>query len=202
MSSPAYLTEIYSHGLRVVVTDEPALRLSANKYQITDTTRRLIDPDTEVTVTGLTVTAVDYVQGIVTLATDPAGSIAVDFAYLSKSKIGGSNSYSVELAGGILDSTEFDNGGYRTNVYGLFEVTVTIDRYDDLVQKFKMHKAGGEKVFIEIRIGQGALLLAGWFILETSSSAGDLGSLESESLNFKLASISGPTSYSFSIIEN
>jgi len=201
-SSPAYTTKIYSHGSRVVVTGEATTELTPTTYQITDVARRLIDPETVVTVGGSVVTAVDYFEGIITLAADPGGAVTVDYAYLGVAAIGGSNAYSIELAGDILDDTDFQNAGYRTRTQGLLDVTVTIDRYDDLNNKFRMHKAAAERVYIEIQAGAGTLIFKGWYVIETTAGAGDLGALETEALSFNLASLPGITPFAFSIIES
>jgi len=199
MSQAAYGTIIYSVGDPVIFNGEDTTDIGSNQFQINDVSRRLFNPDTEVSAyddgVEIEISNIDYFNGIVTLSsapTDPA-LVTIDGAFVTKVMIGGSKDYNFEIGGDILDNTSFQtaqtNGGWRTRCYGLHDVTVSISRYDDLTGKFRKHKSARERVYIEILPGGGISALKGWFVIEASSFSGDIGSLEEESLSFNLASI-------------
>lgn len=202
MSVASYGTIIYSVGAPVTVVAEPATAtgLGSNEFQITEESRRLLSPETAIRAydsnddSEMQIIAIDYFNGVITTLNSPVGDVEVDAAFVTKVPIGGSKDYSYELTGDVLENTSFDmaksNGGYRTRCYGLHDVTVSVSRYDDLVQQFKNSKIAREKVYIEIWPGGGPSVFKGWFVVETSSVSGEIGTLEEESLSFSLASIS------------
>lgn len=197
MSQAAYATLIYSVGAPVVINNEPMTDLGSFVFQITDAARRLLSPDTVISCYldaggEVEIKQVDYFNGTVTLFSDPGDDVVLDGAFVTKALISGSKSYSFELLGDVLEDTSFNkaqgNGGYKTRCYGLNDVTISLDRYDDASHKFKEHKRNREKVYIELLPGGGPSSLKGWFVMETSSNSGEVGGLEEESLNFNLAS--------------
>ena len=198
MSVAAYATEIYTAGSPVGFSSEPTTDLGDNKFQVTDTDRRLFDLNTLVIATdgagnNLLIESVDFLNGLVTLV-NPATEVFITGAFVTKSFIGGTKEYSYELNGDVLDNTSFEattgNGGYRTRCYGLNDVSVSLSRYDDFTRDFISHKRSRERVLIEIRPGGGTDVLRGWFVVETSSLSGEVGGLEEESLSFLPAQVS------------
>lgn len=201
--SAVYATLIYAVGAPVVINAEPCTSLGSGVYQITDALRRLLDPSVEISAydddddSEVEIAEINYFTGTVTLADGVVivGNVQVDAAYLTKELIGGSKAYNFELSGDIPEDTTFASaqasGGYKSRHYGLHDITVGIDRYDDLAHKFRNHRSARERVYIEVQPSGGPQALKGWFIVETASAAGDVGSLEEESLSFNLASIDG-----------
>jgi hypothetical protein len=200
MGQAAYATEIRSAGGSVPLTAEPTTALDTVRFQITDSSKRLLDPLVAITVSDGDIESIDYFSGIITMQAAGAVDPAVTGAFLTSSLIGGSTSYSFEFAGDVHDSTEFgtpQNGGYRSMVYGLHAVTVSVDRYDDLSMEFKIHKAAAEQVYVKISTNGGLLVIEGWYVADTANSAGDLGGLETEALAFSLASLPTLSGYAF-----
>jgi hypothetical protein len=199
MSQASYATTIFSTGAPVPVVDEPTANTVGNSYQITDAGRRLLDPNYSVTAydtdddSEIGIVSIDFFNGVVTLTGAPVGDVEIAASYLTRSVIGGSNSYDFEIGGDIFENTSFDktsvNGGYKTRGYGLHDITISVSRFDDLSKVFRAHKLAREAVYIEVTPSGSPETLKGWFIVETNSLSGDIGSQETEDLSFNLAGI-------------
>lgn len=204
MSQAAYKTTIKLGGTVTAIVGEATTDLGSDQFQITDPIKQVLDPDTAVIVyddaTPVVPADIDYLFGIVTLPATPSGTVTIDASYVPLGTMGGSFEYSLDIGGDILDDTNFaetnTNNGFRTKTYGLLDVSTSVSRYDDLAKTFKNHKRNREKVFIEIRPGGGNDIARGWFVIETDSSSGDIGSLEQEALQFNLSD-NGGKSFSF-----
>ena len=207
MSKAAYKTTIKSGGVSTAFVDEATSALGGNTFQITDLARQVLDRNVAVVVYDdgdvVIPSSIDYLFGIITLAGAANGDITVDANYIPLGSVGGSMEYSLDIGGDILDDTDFDkagsNNGYRTKSYGLLDVAASISRYDDLAKTFKTHKQNRNEVFIEIKPGGGNDVARGWFVVETANSSGDIGSLETEDLQFNLSDTNGK-SFSFRTI--
>lgn len=194
MGEAAYKTSIRSGGVSTPFTAEATTSLGGNAFQITNAVRRVIDRKLPVVVrAGSTVvvpTSINYLFGIVQFSSAQTGAVTIDASFIPLGLIGGSTEYSLEIGGDILDDTSFDltntNGGFRTKMYGLLDVSVSVGRNDDLSQAFKNFKLTRSEVLIEIRPGGGTEVARGWFVLESVGSSGDVGGLEAEDLQFKL----------------
>ena len=199
MGAAAYQTTVKKHGTGVPVTSEAVTSLGSNQYQITDTTRRLIDPATAVVFndTGGTVpvVSVDRFNGIITTdGSEDAGPWDADFTYFPTVNLAGSNSFDFELGGDVLDETPLGGSGARERTYGLHDVTITIDRYDPLTRELITAKLGENPVLIEIAPGgvtDEDEKLKGWFVIDTGNQSGDVGSLENQNLTLMLANFPG-----------
>lgn len=199
--SATYGTLIYSTGDPVVINGEDCVHLGGGRYQIEEESRRLLDPRTSVAAydtvndSEIVITSIDYFNGIVTLANEALEDVQLDCAYVTKQLVGASKSYSYEITGDVFDETTFASaqasGGYRSRSLGLHDISLSIDNWDDLAQKFKKHKRAKEMLYMEVRPGGGNLALKGWFIVETDAASGDVGALEEESISFMLASLDG-----------
>ena len=204
MSQAAYKTIIKVGGNSTAFVDESTLALGGNQFQVTDSTKRVFDRRASVTVydngNEVTPVSIDFLFGVIELSGAPGGDVTVDASYIPLGNIGGSMEYSLDIGGDILDDTNFNqagsNGGYRTKGYGLIDVSASVGRYDDLAKTFKNHKKNRSEVFIEIRPGGASDVARGWFVLENANSSGDIGGLESESLQFNLSDLDGK-SFSF-----
>jgi len=145
----------------------------------------------------------DYLFGYFFINVPPTGQIAlVEGQWISTKLIAGGFDYSLNLEGDIIENTDFKttstNGGFRTRTYGIKDVSVSINRHDDLAQTFLDKKMNREKVMLEIRPGGGAEVARGWFVLESVSKSGDLAGLEDEALSF---SVSGEPGKVFGFID-
>ena len=199
MGTAAFATQIFIVGAPVAFNAEPTTPLGDLRYQITDETRRLIEPGEPIAAfddvgNPLAISSIDFANGVIMLNDDPGTAVEIDGSFVTRSLLGGSKSYSYELTGDLLETTSFDqtstNGGFRTRCYGLNDVTVSIDRYDDLGRLFTKSKLDRTIVFIEVRPGgSSGDALKGWFVVESDSLSGELSGLEEESINFMPANI-------------
>ena len=107
-------------------------------YQIDDTAKRhwsrddAAFPRFEVdgsTVAGLTITDVNYVQGIVTLSSSPAaGTYTVDVNYRTASNLAQGRAWEVSIDAGIIDTSVFGST-WREAIPALRGASVTLGRF-------------------------------------------------------------------------
>jgi hypothetical protein len=138
---------------------------------------------------------VDWLRGVVIIPAAVGGDLFGDFDYFPTAEIVGAKTYTLSIEGDILDDTNFkdarSNGGIRTKVYGLHDVSFSIERNSDYGQQFLEHKQARSRVLIDVTpggedCGPFGGTYRGWFMVETDSFSGDIGDLESESISFNL----------------
>lgn len=198
MGKAAYATVVERVGSSTSMTGEAMSATSeTNQYQIDDTAKRVWDRGATLTffedsvdVTD-DVDTIDYVFGKVTFASAKTGDVTVDGNYLPRQKIAGANSYSLEHTGDILDDTEFNpTGGYRTRIYGLRDVQVTVDRWYPLNKHYHDALTNGDILVVSVQPGGANSATGeyarGFFRLDQANLSGDINSLEEESLSFQL----------------
>ena len=111
MAIAGYSCQLKQTGTAVAMTGEATTDLGGDVYQITDTTKRIIDPDTAITVyDGATPIAdgsvtVDYLFGKFTLASTPAGAVTVDASYLPSYALAEVRSFEINATAELADST-------------------------------------------------------------------------------------------------
>ncbi len=118
MALPGYLTTVKLGGTPVALSAEPMTNTSGNTFQITDTTRRVLDRDVVPTfedegespqeILASDVSNIDYIFGKVTFLTSKTGPVVVKTGnYIPLTDIAGAHSYNLNHGGDVLDSTEF-----------------------------------------------------------------------------------------------
>lgn len=217
MGVPAYKALIKSSGTPTAMLQEPMTEISDGVFIITSVNKRVLSLEHPYTIQRSSnqspispgsITAADLISGTFTIPDAEGMGLEINATYIPVSEIIGANKYSLDIGGDILDDTNFlearVNGGFRTKVYGIFDVTVSIDRNSDYGQKFIDYKRNRERVFIEIRPGadtqsEFAGVYRGWFFAESTGLAGDIGDLETESIKFNLA---GSNLANFCFVQN
>ena len=196
MATVGYETRIRLGGTSTTLTDAPTTATSGNLiYTITNTANRILDPNVAVVVEegGVAVTdpfTVDYLFGIITFTTARTGAITVSGAYIPNTvTVPGVTSHTLNLSSDVLDETDYEeaqtNGAYRTKVNGLKDVSISFERNDGLDNLFKTRLQNKTRILVELLIG-GTSAVRGWFKLGSTNSSGDLGSLETESIDLQL----------------
>ena len=171
--------------------------VSGDTFQIDDVNKQIWDRDVVPTfeedaapIDPSDVLSINYLFGKVTFVTPKTGAITVSGTYMPVVEVAGSNSYTVNMNSAILDDTNFkdanSNGGFRTRVPGLNDVSVSLSRWYDLVKTFITPWLSRSVVLIDITLGGGTDGIRGWFKIESLPLAGDISALESEELSFQL----------------
>ena len=194
----AYKAKISIGGTGVPVTDEACTMTSANNYQITDATRRIVDRYTVPTVY-IDATPVDadlfffnYLFGIV--ITDGAvtdGTMTIDYTYIPTTEVACANAFTLEVGGDILDDTCFKaaraNNGFRNKIYGLNDISSTLESLAITDRKFSTAKIARNSVLMEWDFdGTGAEIARGWFVIESDNFTGEVSGLNQESISLQL----------------
>jgi len=192
MAVASYNTTIKAGGTPTTMTDEDMSVVTGNQYQIDDATKQILDRDTDVTVKvdGTTVDnsnySIDYLFGMVTFTSSQTGDVTISGKFIPTTAVGGASQYGLNISSDILDKTDFETTGFRSKDYGLSDVSVTLERFDDLAKTFKDKILNREGLMIEITPGGGSEKIRGWYVPESANNAGDVSSLETEALTFNL----------------
>ena len=110
MAIAGYTATVKATGAATAMTGEAVTLVTGTTYQITNTARRIMDPDTAVVVyddaTPLTVGTdytVNYLFGIITLTGAPSGTVTVDGGYLAAYDVGELRGVSVTCTRDLAD---------------------------------------------------------------------------------------------------
>jgi hypothetical protein len=104
-----YVASVKASGTAVVMTGEATTSLGSQRYQVTNTIKRILDPGTALVVkdggspiaaTGYTV---NYLFGIVTLVSPPGGAVTIDGAYLPTYTVGEVRGFSFTGSADLAD---------------------------------------------------------------------------------------------------
>jgi len=207
MAVAAFSCTVKQTGTAVSLSGEATTSLGGDVYQITDTAKRIIDPDTAITVydgaTPIADTAVtvDYLFGKFTLSSTPAGAVTVDGAYLPSFAVAEARSFELNFAKNVLDSTPMaSTTSARTRTAGLKDLTGSIGSLDNLltdldsgggtVVPFTDHQAGTRRVIEVTFPTSGQIFRAFVRFLDIGQSASFDGLLES-TLNFEGSAATG-----------
>jgi hypothetical protein len=203
MAIAAYRATISSGGTAVAMTNEAMTRAANGDFQVTNVNKRVLDlnGNFQVKVNGVAVNEasyeIDYIAGkVIGLTTSSA--VTITGAYVPIGELIGCNSFSVDISGDILENTGINeaqlNGGFRTKQYGLTDVAVSLGRFADASKTMQTRLQSGNKVFLKINPSDTERIL-GWFLIESVSQSGDVGSLEIQDIQLQL---SGDIRFSFS----
>ena len=195
-----YVAKVLAPGTPTAMTNEACSNVSGLIYQITSTTKRVIDRSASVTVkdNGSAVNVanieyIDYLFGKVKFITGytVAGSITITGTYLPMTSIGTAKSFTLTQTANTIETTDFAtaqaNGGYRTYLPGLKTVTLDLSGFYSASNSFDDYLANRTELVIEVNPdGSGASLCRGFYKPGTRSQSGDVGALEDESMTFNL----------------
>lgn len=189
MAAVAGLTARLLQGITpAVMTAQATTSLGGNVYQITDATRRILDPATVVVVDdgGVPIAAsgiddIDFMTGTVTLAAAPSGVVTIDAAYVPTVDIADCFGVSINDSTELYDATVFATSDVATlgrrRIAGLTSIDVEISSLqllatepggdDDFVIRELVDQ--GKPILVEIRLAALAPLLRVWAILSAAN---------------------------------
>lgn len=196
-----YVASIKRSGTPTTLTNEACSLVSGKTYQITNTAKRVLDPDTAVVVKGNAVTisaanilSIDHMFGLVTFIPSytPTTPITISGNYLPMTEVAKANSFTLTQTVETIDETDFAtaraNGGYRVFQPGLRTVAVELGGFYDAATEFWTLLESRENVIIEINPdGSGNSIARGIFKMVSRSQSGDVGALEEETRTFNLS---------------
>lgn len=192
-SIQGYKALLKKSGTPTTFSAEAASLVGTLTYQITDVTKRAIDPDTALVIwdgsSPVTPVSIDYLFGTVVL---PSASGTITFhsgKYLPLTVIGqNSGSFELSLTGTVLDGTTrpaaISNGGLKVNLIGLIDSSANVDRMDDLTGDFKDLAQARTPFLLEFGLANGAFTARGWYTLKGAGSSGSVEGIEMEKLQF------------------
>jgi hypothetical protein len=195
-----YVTTIKKSGTTTAMTGDAMSLVSGKTYSIDAAAKEVWDHTaTFVIYDGVTdvtaqVESINYLYGTVTFlsAYTVLGAVTVDGSYLPLAAYGKAQDFSLTQSAESVDTTDFDtaqgNGGYRTFVPGLRQVSLDLSGFYALSNGFKALLAAREECVIEISPdGAGASMCRGFFKPMTTGQSGDVGGNEQETVTFALS---------------
>lgn len=210
--SAGFNSTVKISGTPTAFTGEACSVVSAGSvYQITDTTKRIVDPATAVVVkdNGVTKAAslyvFDYLFGKVTFVGYTAsGPVTVDGAFIPVLSVVDARSYSINRSRALLDSTSFDfaaaNQAARRYTAGLLGADGEIEVLDitdpDLdpgagsVLLDVLADAGTPKL-IEMNLGGTGYYFRAWVLLEGINREAPADALMKKTVKWRSAAIVG-----------
>lgn len=204
MGAPAYNLTVKSSGTSTAMTDEATTHLGNNVYQITDAAKRTLDRDVVPTIeeNGVAATTehtIDYVFGLISFEEDPVLPITVATGnYLPLTRIAGGHDASLSLSNVMLDRTEYSSTGVRKRQAGLFDASISVTRYDDLLKTFKTLLATRNALFLSYDPdGSNSEVYAGWFKPVSTNNQGGVEGIEEEILEWSLDGNGAGKDFSF-----
>ena len=177
-------------------------------FRITDATRRLLDSDATTSVKTATTRGgsksaladdeftVNYAGGVVTVTSTGITPevcaelfVFVTGSYIPFTNVGGANNYSIDMSAEVLEDTNFEdanaNGGYRSRLTGLLDVSVSVSAFSPLNKTYAGRLQQKDDVVLTILVGQKERI-TGRFVVESVSQAGEVGGIETEDISFQL----------------
>lgn len=196
-----YLAEIYKTGTPTAMSDEAMELVAGKTYQVTASAKRCFDrnaalafEDGGTPITSGNIESIDYLFGQVTFASGytPTGAITVDGNYLPMANIGTAKEFTLTQTAQTIDETDFataqGNSGHRVFGYGLKTVALELKGIFNATNAFRALLASRAEVIIEINPdGNDLSRCRGFFRPMQTGQSGDVGDLESETINFNLS---------------
>jgi hypothetical protein len=194
-----YQAKIMKTGPGIVFTDEPAALVSGQIYEITDTTKRIIDQATAPVVKagGVDQTAnvekIDYLFGRIIFKSTytVSGAVTITGKYLPNAQVCSMNKYSLSQQADAVDSTDLciaqSNQGFRQYQPGLKTVSLELTGFYKLTSTFLDELKARERFIIELNPdGLGHSTCRGFFIVKSDKQSGKVGSIEEENVSMDL----------------
>lgn len=183
------------------MTDEAMSLVSGKTYQVTASTKRILDRSVAVVVKDNTVAVVkdnieniDYLFGRVTFTSGytVTGPVTITNAYFTTSVIAKGRSFTLTQQAEAIQTTTFEdaqaNGGYHTFSYGLKDVSLEISGVFAAANDFQQAVADRDELIIEINPeGTSASVARGFFKAMNQGQSGNVGDLEEETITFNLS---------------
>ncbi len=204
----ALTTTVKVSGTAVAVTGEATTHGAGNLYQVTNTAKRIIDPNAAVVVKdgGVPVLAknvlINYLFGTFTLASPPGGAVTADFSYLPMNAIGEAKGYDFTRSRSLLDTTVFHaTDKHRKRLAGLKDLSgslkslspfnTDIDAGVGGVQSVDVFFNAGTPKLLEIRPGATGAYFRAWILFSKEAQTAAVDALVEGNIDFSGTSLTG-----------
>jgi hypothetical protein len=199
-ATAGYLATISMTGTATTMTGEAMTDISGGattSFQITATTKRIVDPATAIVITDLNTGApwagtftIDYLTGTVTLSGAAVGGITITGKYLPVRQIAQAYELDVSLARNLPDSSLLGTEHtQRTGALG--DITGSLSCYDTGLETYtdislaSVLQSGASKV-IEINWNGGTNYLRFFCKLETVDASASVDGVQTASASFSM----------------
>jgi hypothetical protein len=193
-------------GTSTAVSAGAATNTAGNAYQINTASRRVMDPATAVVAydggVPATVSSIDYLFGIVTLAAPPGGAVTVDYNYIPLLPMVSIKSYEISPSRTALDSTVMSSTTtYKSVMLGLKDASGSISGLDPLDTDLDSGGgtvtlqgifAAGVTKFLDIAISS-AISFRAWVVFPDIKTNGEVDGLVEGTVNWTSAPLAGTT---------
>jgi hypothetical protein len=214
-ATPGYVATVRISGTSTSFTGEATTDVGGTHttYQITDTTKRVLDPGTTPTVKadGVALSAalytLNYLWGKVTfLSARGSGEvITVDGNYLPTYAAATAKEFANDYGGDLLDTTKFSSNGEKEREYGLHDVSGSLSVIEDLLTDHD--STGGTRKLATVLTGNALVVLEtspdgtnkfrGFVKFDKASVKAALTDMVQGSVSWKLAQYPGKQSFAF-----
>lgn len=194
-----YCAKIRAGGTPVVMTSQAATLVSGKTYRITDTTKRIIDYFTAVTVEdggvdkSAEVEGIDYLNGEITFRSSytPTGAITITGKYVPTAIVAKGRSFTLTQNANAIDTTDYEtacgNDGWRTHKPGLRTANMDFSGLYDVTNGAAAALRARTPVVIEVSPDNSTdTVFRGFFKRQNRGQSGDVGALEEERQTFGL----------------
>jgi hypothetical protein len=205
-------------GTSTAFTNEACTKVTANTvYQITDTTKRVLDPTVALTVqvdpdgggaspyatVGATTYTVDYLFGTITFASDQGASATVRVSagnYIPTVTVAKVKEISYNATRDQGDSTSMDSAGYHGRTPTLLDLSGSLTSFESMsfdhdpgggVQTFISKLTGGTAWLLEDRSDPSGSYFRAWVLISSLENSGAVNDLLELVVSFVGTSISG-----------
>jgi hypothetical protein len=200
MASAAFDTAVRTPvGAATALTDEATTATTPGLvYQVTASTKRILDPNTNISVKVNGVTAdrstysVDYLFGKIFFpVSQGANPVTVTGAYLTTQALAEATSVTLAMMGDILETTSFDSGGWKTRRQGLQDFSVDLEQLASLLydqdpgagtKRMWDLLASGTPFLVEIAFSGDPEVFRGWGCLSAPSAKVAVAALNTQTL--------------------
>lgn len=163
----AWQSVVRAHGTPVGFTGETATLTTGTTYQISAEVKRVLDPTAAVTVydgaTPVTPTAIDYLFGLVTLPSAPAGAVTVDASYIPLVSVAEVREFTIKVA---TDLVRYD---WHDTIDGARRLAGARWASAEFVALADAGVEPGDLVLIEIQAGGATEYFRAWCVVEAVS---------------------------------
>lgn len=205
-----YTVDIKKTGTPTTMTDEAMSSIATDTYQVTASTKRILDPDTtivvednNVAVAASNIEYIDYLFGIVKFITayTPTEPITITGKYLPQSILAKYRNFTLTMTMDPIDNTDIPaaqaNSGHRTfDPAGLKTVTLETSGVYDSTNGYRTDLVARTTLVIEVNPdGASQTVARGFFKPTARGQSGNVGDLEEETASFTLFVPSNNTDY-------
>lgn len=198
---PGYVAKLLKQGTSTAMTTEPMSLVSGKTYQVTDSTRRIMNRAVTTNVfdnavnQNANVESIDFLFGRVTFKSTytVVGPVTITGAYFPTLSLAKFQSFTLTQTAAAINNSDMpnlqSNGGFETYSSGLKTVGLELPSVFAAGDAWHTALINRAEYIIEINpdgTGLPGSVARGFFRLISDSQSGDVGALEVENLKFSL----------------